>query len=97
MSLESMVQYISVELKLKKNNEVGVKHRYNRKDDYRNRGHCDQRHQDRQHQEINGDGDETNKENNDININVNYSEPAEYHFFACVAENTKSFGNNRSE
>ena len=100
MSPESIVQYISVELKLNKKNEVGLKDRYSQKGDYNYRGHDDGCHQhrkhreDRQHRQIRGDAELTNEDNNDIDIDVNNNEQAEYHFFAFVAENTKTFGNN---
>ena len=103
MSLESIVQYISVELKLNKKNEAGLKDRYDRKNDYKYRGHDDRRHHDPQHREdpqhrqIRGDGELTNEENNDIDMDVNNNEKAEYHFFAFIAVNTKSFGNNPSK
>ena len=103
MSLVSIVQYISVELKLNKKNEAGLKDRYDRKDDYKYRGHDDQRHQDgqhredRQHRQIFGDGELTNEDHNDIDIDINNDQQAEYNVFAFIAENTKSFGNNRSK
>ena len=46
MSLESILQYISVELKLNKKKEAGLKDRYDRKDDYKYRGHDGRQHQD---------------------------------------------------
>ena len=103
MSLASIVQYISVESKLNKKNEAGLNNRYDRKDDYKYRGHDDRRHQDRQHSEdrehrqIHHDGELTNEDNNDIDMDVNDNEQAEHHFLAFVTEHTKSFGNNRSK
>ena len=46
ISLELIVQYTSVHLKLNKKNEERLKVRYERKDDYKYRGHDDRRHQD---------------------------------------------------
>ena len=94
---ESIMQYILVELKLNKKNEAGLKDGYDQKDDYQNTGHADRRHQERQHQEMCGDIDLTNEDNNDVDIHVKTNDQAEYHFFAFVAENTKSFPNNRSK
>ena len=97
MSLESIVQYISVELKLNKNNEAGLKDQYDRIDDYNYRGHDDRQRQYRQHGEIDGDGALMNEDTKDIDMDVTNNEQTEYHFFAFVAENTKTFGQQSFE
>ena len=103
MSLESIVQYIYVELNWNKKNEAGLKDRYDRKDNYKYRGLDDRRHQDPQHREdrlhrrIPRDGESTNEDINNIDNDLNNHEQAEYHFFAFAAENTKTFGNNHSK
>ena len=51
MSRDLTVQYISVELKLSKKNEAGLKDRCDQKDDCKYKGHDDRQHQDRQHRE----------------------------------------------
>ena len=91
-----MVQYISVGLKLNKKNEAGLKDQYDWKDNYKYRGHHDRRHPDRRRRELRGDKEATNGANNNIDINVNNNEQGEYDFFAFIAGNTKSFGNNHS-
>ena len=102
VSLELIVQYISVQLKSNKMNEAGLMDQYHQKDDYKYRGHDYQRHQDgqhredRQHRQICGDGRLTNEDHNNIDIDLNNKEQAEYNFFAFIAENTNRFGNNPS-
>ena len=92
MSLDEIVQYITVELKLNAKNEAHVQ-------DRQGDGHRGHR-EDRQHQEVKEDTVGTAEEGSGSGQNLwtatTREDHEEAHFFAFVAQNTKEHGQDRS-
>ena len=92
MSLDEIVKYITVELKLNAKNEAHVQDR---------QGHGHRGHQeDRQHREVQGDTVDTAEEGSgsgqDLWTATTREDHEEAHFFAFVAHNMKEHGQDRS-
>ena len=92
MSLDEIVKYITVELKLNAKNEAHVQDRQG----HGHRGH----REDRQHREVKGDTVGTTKEGSgsgqDLWTATTREDHEEAHFFAFVAHNMKEHGQDRS-
>ena len=92
MSLDEIVKYITVELKLNAKNEAHMQDRQG----HGHRGH----REDRQHREIKGDTVRTAEEGSgsgqDLWTATNRENHEEAHFFAFVAHNMKEHGQDRS-
>ena len=92
MSLDEMVKYITVELKLNAKNEAHVQDQQG----HRHRGH----REDRQHREVQGDTVGTTEEwsgsGQDLRTPTTREDHEEAHFFAFVAHNMKEHGQDRS-
>ena len=92
MSLDEIVKYITVELKLNAKNEAHVQDRQG----HGNRGH----REDRQHREVKGDtvgtAEEGSRSGQDLWTATNREDQEEAHFFAFVAHNMKEHGQDRS-
>ena len=92
MSLDEIVEYITVELKLNAKNEAHVQ-------DRQGHGHAGHR-EDRQHREVQGDtvgtAEEGSGSGQDIWTTTTREDHEEAHFFAFVAHNMKEHGQDRS-
>ena len=92
MSLDEIVKYITVQLKLNAKNEAHVQ-------DRQGQGHRGHR-EDRQHREIKGDtigsAEEGSGSGQDLWTVTTREDHAEAHFFAFVAHNMKEHGQDRS-
>ena len=92
MSLDEIVKYITVELKLNAKNEAHVQDRQG----HGHRGH----REDRQHREVQGDtvgtAEEGSGSGQDLWTATTREDHEEAHFFAFVAHNMKEHGQDRS-
>ena len=92
MSLDEIVKYITVELKLNAKNEAHVR-------DQQGHGHRGHR-EDRQHREVKGDtvgtAEEGSGSGQDLCTATTREDQEEAHFFAFVAHNMKENGQDRS-
>ena len=93
MSLDEIVKYIRVELKLNTKNEAHVQDRQG----HRHRGH----QEDRQHRDVQGDtvgtAEEGNGSGQDLwTATTRENQKEEAHFFAFVAHNLREHGQDRS-
>ena len=92
MSLDEIVKYITVELKLNAKNEAHVQDRQGRE----HRGH----REDQQHREVKedtvGTAEEGSGSGQDLWTATTREDHEEAHFFAFVANNTKEHGQDRS-
>ena len=87
MSLDSIIQYVSVELKLHSKNKAHIQDRHNH-------GNHDRR-EDRNHQE---DQDDRGRRSEDAGGgSMTREDQEEAHFFALVAHNTKEHGQDKSK
>ena len=87
MSLDSIIQYVSVELKLNSENEVHIQDRHNH-------GNHDRR-EDRHHPEVQDDRGGSSEDAGGESMTREDHEEA--HFFAFVAHNTKEHGQDKSK
>ena len=89
MSLDSIIQYVSVELKPNSKNEAHLKDRHNHGND--------DRRKDRHHREVQDDCGESseNGEGSSGGESLTQEDHEEAHFFAFVVQNTKEHGQDQ--